>query len=63
MWTLILCMLCALFAINQLEPWGLATFGLFGWWMAAMLIGGLVAFVMALLSVLLGWVVARGRIR
>lgn len=40
MWVLLLAMAAALFVVNQLEPWGLATFGLFGWWPIAVLIGG-----------------------
>jgi hypothetical protein len=54
MWTLLLAMAAALFVVNQLEPWGLATFGLFGWWPVATLIGGAVGLVVVVLVGLTG---------
>lgn len=63
MWTLLMAVTVALFVVNQLEPWGLATFGLLGWWFVAVLIGSLVGLAVVLASGLLGRVVARGRVR
>lgn len=45
MWTLLLAVVASLFVVNQLEPWGLATFGLWGWWLLMLPIGAVTGLV------------------
>lgn len=45
MWTLLLAVAAALYVVNQLEPWGLATFGLWGWWLMMAPIGAVTGLV------------------
>jgi hypothetical protein len=37
--TVLIAVATAVLVVNLLEPWGLATFGLWGWWLVTPLIG------------------------
>lgn len=48
----------ALFVTLSLQNWGVATFGLWGWWLASALIGGVCGLLCALVAI---WVSERRR--
>lgn len=53
MWTILVAVATALYVVTELEPWGLATFGLFGWWSMAAVVGAVCGLTTAVIGHLL----------
>lgn len=41
MWTILVAVATALYICTEFESWGMRTFGLFGWWSMAVVIGAI----------------------